>query len=400
MNAFPKSHIPILIIGGGIQGVLLANGLRDHSQLKDSVWILDPKRNLLDHWVQDTRQSKVQFLRSSISHSISPEFHSLRRFAIERGLTKTLSEEEFVQLTYEQRSEFDLLGYYMRPSLKLFNNHARWFIEKQGLEQYHVHGSCLRIDPVKHGGYEITFEQDSIQHQVSAQFVICAYGQSRTLEHKIPSILSTNLHDLTIDQIINKEVYILGGGLSGSQFALWALDSGASKVSIYDIHPPTFSRFDFDPCYIGPKCKKSFDLLESPIDRIERALKYRYPGTLPKEIYQSVINRLSTSQLEWIVTDKLMDVHEFMKMSCNGIAIIATGFQDKRPNLGPWIQTLPVHRGYPLLDKKFQWAANLFVVGSHGLAAAGPAAGNIIGAHLAKRTIVPIISEQFGSYVS
>jgi hypothetical protein len=392
MNIFPKTHIPVLIIGGGIQGVLLANGLREYSKLRESIWILDPKPNLLEYWIQDTSQSKVQFLRSSISHSISPEFHSLRRFAMERGLKNSLSEDDFIHLTYDQRVEFDLLGTYMRPSLRLFNNHARWFIKEHGLEDFHVQGTCMKIVPVEHHGYKITYIQNEVYHQVFAQSIICAYGQPRTQEQLIPSILSTLPNDITSSQINDKEVHILGGGLSGSQFALWALDSGASKVIIYDIDKPTFSRFDFDPCYIGPKCNIRFGLLESPIEKIDLSLDNRYPGTMPSEIYRSIINRLATPKLEWITTNKLMDYQEFIEISSKALSIDATGFRYQKPNLGPWIQTLPTHRGYPLLDRKFQWAPNLFVIGSHGLAAAGPAAGNIIGAHLAKRAIVPMIS--------
>jgi len=384
----------ILILGGGFHGTFLGAALKKYRRSKEHDFlILDPLPGLLASWFTTTSQTKVQFLRSSLSHSIAPNFHSLRNYALALGRTAQITVSEFSEMDYSSRENLDVLQPYFRPSLRLFNDHAREYIRSQKLEDYGLRGRAIEISPEKNRGYRVVCQRDEDVFEITAGKIILAlgFGANPRIPENIDNMATEVLNPLgkpiTPDLVKNKEVAVVGGGLSGGQVSIWALDSGAKNVTIYSLEPPSESRFDFDPCYVGPKCSQDFLLLSSAKERIDSAKLNRRPGTMTTEIFNSVLGFQERGKIRWDLGSP---------KGTQEPVFVTAGYHEPKLSLGQWIDSLPSYKGYPILKDDLSWASNLYVSGSLAISEIGPPAPNFIGAHLAARRILPQLGIDFG----
>lgn len=383
----------ILIIGGGIQGCFFAIALQHElGYSPDDIRIFDPHPGLLDAWLSRTAACGMNFLRSNSSHSIHVDFHSLRTYARHEGID-LWNGKEFAMP-------------YHRPSLELFNRHAGAMIREYQLENCHIQERVTSIDPS--GGVHT----DTGSYRGT---VIYAGGFDHgglRYPRNISRIDDRNHHVFDPRHMENPaeipgHTRIIGGGISALQLAISLARRNAHPVLITR-RPLEVFRFDFDPCYIGPKCLPGLDKVETEPggeeQRINEIIQGRFSGTIPSEIFQRYREALTRGSLRHeIIPDFPADQLE--EPAGGGHRIFCTGFHtaDTRHPLleelqqkgrshsdQSWsqdrVQRRTIH-GYPVVGRDLRWGTGLFLSGSAAMYRLGPSAPNIIGAHLAWRII-------------
>lgn len=375
----------IQIIGGGLQGCFFAIALQHElGYSPDEIQIFDPAPRLLSTWFSRTAACGMKFLRSNSSHSIHVDFHSLRHYSRNEGID--IWHGDHFAMPYH------------RPSLELFNRHALAMVDAYNLEQCHVVDKVISIDPA--GGVETA----------SASYpgtVIYAAGFDHGgLRYPQDDFIGDSKNHHVFDPVymeaperIPEYSQIIGGGISALQLAISLAQRGAHPMLITR-RPLEVFRFDFDPCYIGPKCLPGLDRLERESDgdqrRIAEIIQGRFSGTIPQEIFERYRELLSRGDLvHEIIPDYPME--ENMVKGHSGHRIFCTGFHmwnTRHPLLEKLRQEssqnneqLRTIQGYPILGENLMWGNNLFLSGSAAMYRLGPSAPNIIGAHLAWRRI-------------
>jgi len=161
--------------------------------------------------------------------------------------------------------------------------------------------------------------------------------------------------------------------------------------------------FDFDPCWIGPKCMRGF--LRIPPEKRRPVIDdARLPGTVPAEVRAAIESGLADSRrlrFERGRVDRASissgEIHLHVDggptLSADRV-ILATGFDACRPG-GRFVDDavkrlkLPVAGcGYPLVGDDLQWGKGLFVTGPLAELRVGPCARNISGARNAGRLLL------------
>ncbi len=380
-----------LIIGGGIHGTYLANLLThlpgtEHHQVR----ILDPHPLLLAAWERNTANCGMAYLRSPATHNIDRPILSLYRYAQARGETA--------------RTAF--IPNYNRPSLELFQRHCRHVIAANRLEQLH---RCGRARTVKKDGRHLVVETDD--GPLRARRLLLAVGMSDqpcwpgwAQALKVEGARIAHVFDADFKRsewTRNRRTIVVGGGITAVQTALKLAAETRGTVHLLSRHALRENPYDFNPCWIGPKCLRAFyraDLAQrrATID------KARIAGSLPSEVLAAFNQALSADRIE------------FSEAACNGATstndgvrlrtsasvleadqvILATGFTPRRPG-GALVDRLirdfdlkcnPC--GYPLLGADLRWAENIYATGPLAELQVGPCARNIVGARNAGRILL------------
>ncbi|MFP3440716.1 FAD/NAD(P)-binding protein, partial [Pantoea sp. SIMBA_133] len=106
-----------IIIGGGIHGCTIATSLIKSGKVKkEEILIIDPHSVPLERWKERTKRIQMPFLRSPSVHQIDVSPFSLDKYAKKRNYDNAF------------------YGYYDRPSLGLFNQHAASVFEESCLQ--------------------------------------------------------------------------------------------------------------------------------------------------------------------------------------------------------------------------------------------------------------------------
>ncbi|GAB6089597.1 FAD/NAD(P)-binding protein [Spirochaeta dissipatitropha] len=369
-----------LIIGGGIHGVFHAGYLlRECGLSEGSIKILDPGDNLLGQWAQQTRNCGMSYLRSNSSHCLHTDFRSLRMFAKKTGC----SAEDFLQP-------------YSRPSLDLFMRYSRSYILQHRLEQIHMKVKAERI--TKDTIYSVSTGTETLY----ARNIILCPGRSIP---RLPSWVSNRdsrtryIHVLNPDVDVKTELdrltetgktdtAVIGGGISGVNLALSIIENyPALHVDLFNKNDLNICLFDFDPGFVGPKKLDRFHELNENEKR-KSISAARNKGSIPAEIAEKLIAQLETGRIRLIQQDAGRT-----ELTGNyDLCVFASGFHDSSDSLPEIIrqtalncQLLVDNQGFPVLDDRCQWNPGLFVSGAAAQTGIGPAAPNIIGAHLASR---------------
>ncbi|MGW8187637.1 MAG: FAD/NAD(P)-binding protein [Desulfobacterales bacterium] len=388
-----------LIIGGGIHGTYFSHLLINKAGFdRDDVRVLDPQKTPLATWNRNATNCGMRFLRSPATHNIDIPVLSLYRFA-QSPTVKEIA---------------DFTPPYNRPSLNLFQKHCEHVIQHFRLKEVRVTGRALALH--KNNDHSITAETSV--GSIATRNVILAIGLgeqpywpswARRLQQagtRINHVFDHNFR--TIDIPENTEsVVVVGGGLSAAQTALMLSKKLAGTVRLLSQHELYESQYDFDPCWIGPKCLRDFyrQGYGSRRSAVDRA---RVGGSLPSEIFEELCTALDATALHFQksrIRSAVPDGDRIRLDTDSGkvwtdTVVLATGFRSSRPGgnfIDQVIEELGLQCGscgYPIVGEDLRWGANIFVAGPLAELQLGPCARNIIGARNAGRHLLKVLLPQ------
>ena len=380
-----------LVIGGGIHGTYLSHVIVNLLGFSsDDVRVLDPHPKPLALWNRYTRNCGMQFLRSPATHHIDLGILSIYKFA------KTTAGKPYA----------DFIPPYNRPALKLFRRHSEHTIAAHGLEQLRLQG---RARALSNGGRFIRVETDA--EPLKARRILLAIGLSeqpywphwahRLKEDGAPIY---HLFDQHFDRRMlppAKRIAIIGAGSSAVQLALKLSAKTQRRISLCAHGRPQESQYDFDPCWIGPKCLRGFD--QKGFQERRRLIDdARNAGTIPGETMQALQRARQSKRIQW------HRAAEYRATFANGSiqlqmntrakvfdqAILATGFSSARPGGALVDQMIKEFGlscgscGYPQVGQDLRWHPQIYVTGPLAELQLGPCARNIVGARNAGRLLV------------
>lgn len=382
-----------LIIGGGIHGTFISHALTAAGGvLREKTRVLDPWDEPLFLWRRHTESCGMAFLRSPSSHNLDLDFRALRRYARACGF----GAEHFV-------------GPYARPSLELFRRHADHVITENSLTDLRVTGRALRVARIRNGA-RVETETGAIE----ARNVILAVSMNENALFPAWWLFGDRRfrHIFDLDactEPLSGTILIVGGGITAAQKAL-AAAAASLDVVVVSRHDARESKFDSDPCYIGPKCRRFFLSVRDPLERRRIILGARYPGTIPPDVataFRSAVDQgrialkigevirasreNSTPAVSLAVVGRDGATTGIIKGDC---VVLATGFQPGPPASALVASTAedfgaPVAPdGYPMPDRTLRWADCIRLTGELADLELGPPSKNIIGAHHAARIIL------------
>lgn len=385
-----------LIIGGGIHGTYLSNLLVHQAGVdRDAIRVLDPHSRPLAVWRGNTANCGMQYLRSPSAHNIDINVTSVYKFA----------------KTKDGRPFADFIDPYYRPSLALFNRHCDWTISRRGLETLKIRGRAMTL---KRGRAGIVVETDTAG-ELEARHIILAIGlaeqpcwpqwarEARNEGGKVTHLFDPDFQRSDLSG--SDRTLVVGAGISGLQVALAVSREQNRPVTLISQHAIRTSPFDFDPCWIGPKCMTRF--VKTPLsDRRNVIDAVRQPGTASQDVITAAKTAMKQGTLEFQQTciSGAAVKSDGIQLACDGTTatqswdyiILATGFEGRRPG-GAFIDQVITEFGlktatcgYPVPGKDLRWHEHIFVTGPLSELQLGPCARNIVGARNAGRRILSL----------
>ncbi len=380
-----------LIIGGGIHGTYLANLLMHlHGTDHDQVRVIDPHPTLLTVWGRNTTNCGMAYLRSPATHNIDRPILSLYRYAKTcQGLTRAA-----------------YIPPYNRPSLELFQRHCRHVIAANRLDRVHV---CARAQALKKDGRNLMVETDGPPLRTRRVLLAIGMGEQPcwpAWAHALKRDGARIAHIFDPDfnrheWIQDRRTVVIGGGITAVQTALKLSAETHGTIHLLSRHGLRESQYDFNPCWIGPKCLRAFYRADMNQRRstIDQA---RIAGSLPNEVLASFHQALAETRIGFsegqffgaapfdggVRLDTSAGVLEADQI------ILATGFLPRRPG-GAMLDRLIADFdlkcnpcGYPILGSDLRWAENIYATGPLAELQLGPCARNIVGARNAGRILL------------
>ena len=403
--------LDLLIIGGGVHGTSLALTLTQVLGGRQSIQILDPHRHLMEVWENNCAACGMRYLRSPAAHTLSGDFFSLLKFA------RTLAKHDSAFNIKEE-----LFGKYKRPSLRLFQEHSRYLVAQHQLEQIHVRGAATDIT-IRDNCVDV----ETSAGKIAARRVLLATGRSyqpkqidwfHTARTNHPSLSLDYIYSETFDRdalLASKRPVIIGGGISALQCALSLPQRGRVVISRA---PTQVADFDSDTCFLGPACLREFSNTKDPQERARFISGKRNPGTVPGEIASAFQRQIGLGNIGYCIDEVrtitpaqdnskqfTLEMASGRQLSADAL-VLATGI-DSPPLQAPLYQrlieryNLPASTeiaqqapSLPITDQSLCWHPRIMLAGDAAQLACGAASGNIIGAQLALRKIVPYLLEQ------
>lgn len=391
----------VIIAGGGVHGTFLSHALTRTGALDaDDITVLDPHEEPLAVWNRQTRNTGMRYLRSPSSHNLDLDFHALRAYARERGTPAGDAGGGDGQPLF--------IPPYARPTLELFNAHARHLIERRGLAQMRRRARLLDAELRPDG---VTVLTDAGED--GADYLILAVGRTGQLSRPswapaeagagVVHIFDEAFTPRRFDE--SRAPVVVGGGVTAAQVACRAARRSNRPVRLLTRGAIRVEQFDSEPCFIGPRCLEQFLSSRTPAQRRRFIDEARHPGTMPWDVAAA----LGEDPRIEIIEDEVRGIEPApaggrgVRLTLRArrepiesdLVVLATGFRPGTP-LSPLVaelsrrHELPVGpRGFPVPDMHLRWHPRVFVAGPLGELEIGPAAPNIIGAHLAARRLVP-----------
>lgn len=380
-----------LIIGGGVHGTYLSNLLLHEAGVPvKRLAVLDPFEVPLTAWRRRARACGMPYLRSPATHNIDLHILSIHRFA----------------QTGEGRPYADFIPNYYRPSTLLFERHCDHVVRVRALARVRVGGRAREIRETA-GGLTVATDAGDLE----ARRVILAIGPPERMSWPDWAV-ALRRAGAPVSHVFDPayqrpehpdalQTVIIGGGITAVQTALALAPLASRRITLLSRHPLRVHNLDFDPCWIGPKCLRSF--VETPYDgrrTIVDAARHR--GTVPGEAAAAFQRLIRDGRVDF----RVACVREAswregrVRLSADEGAwdaervILATGFGPERPggdltdrmtrDLG--LKTAAC--GYPVLDDAYRWHPRIFVTGALAELRGGPCSRNIVGARNAGREIL------------
>ncbi|AFG37180.1 FAD/NAD(P)-binding protein [Spirochaeta africana] len=396
----PESMLEWLIVGGGPHAVFHSRALlsrgpstsapRRAALSPSALQIIDPHPRLMQQWLAQCQACGMQFLRSSSSHCLDTDLRHLRRYARRHGWDAS----HFLQP-------------YARPSLELFARYSSDCIAEHHLEDRHIQARVVNLAPLSGresgDGYLATLSGDGSNQQLATRRILLAVGRSLpplpAWAESLPLDRTAHLlnpqHAHTINNLTaGQRVAIIGGGITGISAAIAIARQrqqhpASPPVALFTAAPPYRNLFDFDPGFVGPKQLQYFDA--APPDLRAAALQQsRNTGSVPPELLQQSHSLAESGAIR--IHTQAVDAALAARLAADfDMILLATGLPMQLPpiikhtadSLG-----LPLSPdGLPILGDDCSWGKGIYVSGAAAALTVGPAAPNIIGAHLAFRRI-------------
>ena len=392
-----------------MQGTILALALSQRLG-PEYVRLLDPYPEPRVRWRHNCHACAMHYLRSPGAHNIESDPLALFTFARQR----------------QRESSFRAL--YRRPSLALFEAHCQQVIEQHKLVALYLKGWATKL--TLHNHY---VQVESTNGILQARRVLLALGRSAYLhipewcrkEMEQPKAIIHHLYDPHFRREWAEQALhplIIGGGLSATQLLLhlsYCRPPRGQPPIMVARHSPRSAHFDSDPCYLGPKCLSAFLKERNYATRRQLIMQSRNQGSLPPDILQKLEQALKKGHCRQIeaeaqaigkATKRATSNRNINKMVTlqlsNGARLssdcllLATGFKEMMPHEPLIVETAQRYglardsHGTPLVDWALRWHPRLLLSGDPSMLELGPAAPNIIGAHLALRRLLPFLTEQ------
>lgn len=420
-----------LIIGGGPQGIHMANRLLGEGVHPNMITVLDPNTEPLARWKHHTENTGMTHLRSPEYHNIGIDPYSLGRH---------VATYEFVAAVLEQRNETgsalesEFIPPYSRPSLRSFIHHAETIVEETGLMRRWKSARAISIKKIRNG-YRI---QTDARERIEARNVVLALGmgdqpnwpkwatqlRDQNRQAKVHHVFSSDFKRQQIDE--NHDVAIVGAGISAAQLALSLLEVNPNRqITLLSRHFLRKEDFDSDPGWLGPTLLTGFHREKDYGKRRAMIQEARNRGSLAAEVTQTLekaILRDKTISLELAEIDSAesnvsrlelrirpFELDEAQYQQTGELAfnfntkvqrldvdevVLATGFEAKRPGgtlIDGAIRTMDLPTatdGFPIVDRHLRWREGLFVMGPLAELEVGPVSRNISGARMAADRII------------
>ncbi len=240
-----NSILEWLIIGGGVHGTYLSNALIRNRVTKHSdLRVLDPHCEPLQEWKKCTENVGMKFLRSPKVHHMDLEPLSLKHFAV----CKPCDERQYIPPND-------------RPSLELFNRHAEYVIDRNGLQKLRIKDMALRIEPGR--SFHTVFGSE---HIYKTKNIVIAAGNGKPYWPDWAAMIKAEgakimhvLEDCFDKKRIPEQavIAVVGGGMSAVQTAI-SLASEHREVVLISPHSIRVNNYDSDPGWMGPKYLQKF----------------------------------------------------------------------------------------------------------------------------------------------
>lgn len=403
-----------LVIGGGIHGLAITRFLTA-AEIADgeTLHILDPHPVPLHQWSRHAEACGMRYLRSPSVHHLDVDPYALDRFAREFPGDST-SEPPF-------RPPAE------RPALRLFQAHCRHVIGSYGLESFWMRGRAMAL---RRDAGAIRVETDI--GEIRTRNVVLAIGMgdrprrpgwARKLQDAgapVCHVFDPSFRRKHIPK--NRSALVVGAGLTGAQLALALAEECVEAITLVSQKPLTLSPFDFDPCWLGPKCRgrRAGEPAGAWERRIEAARK---PGTITPELLESLREQMGKGRLRLRVGEVAGGEYRDSTVILNGAfaegtaegtgsetkenhrltggtVVLATGFEP-RIVAGPFLETALAEfdlkitpAGRPDLNGDLRWAPGIWTAGALAEMVLGPPARNIVGARHAARAILAAVESE------
>ena len=160
---------------------------------------------------------------------------------------------------------------YNRPSLRLFNDHARASAVASGAVERLYTGRCTAIERLD-GGYRLIVDGSPVE----ADNLILSPGQGKV---RIPAwrgelgaaFRVTHLFSPAYDPVAWRKaarrgarIVIVGAGISAMQAAASLAPAAAEPLTVLALHSLRTRQFDSDPGWIGPRYLSPFRRYQGP----------------------------------------------------------------------------------------------------------------------------------------
>ncbi len=366
--------------------------------------LVDPHPQLLACWERNAARTGMTYLRSPGVHHIGLDPYELFRFA---GRQYSRHTPHFK-------------GVRRRPSLALFQAHARHVERQAGLSELHCQARVEGVSGSRGGPFRVETDRGSL----ATRRLILAPGSgegtpvpswARGAEHSGLPVHALFGEALPLEALVERAhrtgapIGVVGGGISAGQFALSLLGRGC-PVTLLMRHPFRVEELDADPGWVGPKELRAFHAVEDPAARRRMIQAARHRGSMPEE----VVGRLRAAQgSEHFSLKEGAEVEGgraapgregAWEVEVAGVppvvvssVVLATGVGCGRPPGEEWIggfaTELELPRapcGYPVPDAALQWGEGLHLSGSLAELELGPVARNIVGARMAGTRLGPV----------
>jgi hypothetical protein len=408
----------VIIAGGGVHGTFLSHALTRTGALhSDDITVIDPHPEPLEVWRRQTRATGMRYLRSPSSHNLDLDFRALREFARRRGTGGAGAGPDTAAPLF--------IPPYARPALELFNAHAGAVIEEARLADLRRPARLLDVD-ARTDGVRVRTDRG----EDGADYLVLAVGRTElpfrpTWARGLaaggigagagsgpgsdPPVVHVFDSDFTAERLERAAApVVIGGGVTAAQIACQAAERSGRRTVLLTRGPLRRGQFDSAPCFIGPRCLEAFLAEPTPAARRRYIEEARYPGTMPWDVEQALLADERVEILEREVsgiepTGAENAARRKVRLHLQGevqpvesdLVVLATGFDTQLP-LSGIITDLARRHGLstgpfasPVPDRYLRWHPRVLVTGALGELEIGPAAPNIIGAHLAARRLVP-----------
>jgi len=393
-----------VIVGGGIHGTCVANYLLvEGGFTRDEVRIVEPCKELLASFETKARQCGMKTLRSAFVQHIATEPFSLESFA--EG----------------ENREHDLVStenYPNRPTLNLFVDHARYVIDRHGIDDCHLRSRVTGLTETE-GRQTLQVRTDLgplearrvvLAIGLGAQPTVPEWATALPADAPFAHVWDSDF-DIETAATFDGETYVVGGGITAGQLACRL--SQHTDVTLLSRHELEIELTEANAYWLNWRhIEQEIHTLppgsKARLDRIRRA---RNDRTIPPYVERRLDEARRCDDLDirrgeiasaYATDDGLLVRFDNGTTAANAQVVLATGLDPvpEHPLVGSVAESLSLERGvegFPVLDDRtLAWRGTdgncsaVHVSGALAEPSVGPFARNIVGARrVAERLLDP-----------